>query len=95
MLLSYKWDGWGWKSLCGATIRASLCDGNNDNDGMMTMMTVSPGVTYVRAYHRPVDGYFFTVFLFEVWISYCGKGRNFLKRKKLCNSELRADLTST
>ena len=30
MLLSYKWDGWmGWKSLCGATIRASLCNANN------------------------------------------------------------------
>ena len=33
MLLSYKWDwvgyGLGWKSLCGATIRASLCDANN------------------------------------------------------------------
>ena len=32
MLLSYKWDGDGdgdQKSLCGATIRASLCVGNN------------------------------------------------------------------
>ena len=30
MLLSYKWmDGWVWMgSLCGATIRASLCDAN-------------------------------------------------------------------
>ena len=31
MLLSYKWMdgmGLGWKSLCGATIRASLCDAN-------------------------------------------------------------------
>ena len=32
MLLSYEWDGWldgyGWKSLCGATKRASLCDAN-------------------------------------------------------------------
>ena len=30
MLLSYKWD-WVWdgKSLCGATLRASLCDANN------------------------------------------------------------------
>ena len=32
MFLSYKWmDGWVWdrKSLCGATLRASLCDANN------------------------------------------------------------------
>ena len=31
LLLRYKSDGWmgtGWKSLCGATIRVSLCDAN-------------------------------------------------------------------
>ena len=29
MLLSYKWDGYGLGSLCGAIVRASLRDANN------------------------------------------------------------------
>ena len=31
MLLSYKWDGYGLGSLCGAIVRASLRDANKTN----------------------------------------------------------------
>ena len=37
MLLSYKWDGWDRVGiLCGAIIRASLCDANNQRNGDVT-----------------------------------------------------------